>query len=227
MASEGLRSEAKNVLAYQAPPYPNAPFGVWRQGKTLVLQRGAVMPTVCIRCGQPTEERPVELKFSNLSLVRGPAVAARGLGSFIVLLAMGIRYGLALSDRRVYRISYCLCTRHRRQRALCTVAVAILIFACIVCVFSSLPRGGALSLVGLALCLAGIGVAFRTPELAIEAVSGGVYRLRGAGAAFLALLPDYRSPRNQVAPLGLSEATALLTDRVEGKAGGHTPPQRR
>jgi hypothetical protein len=79
---------------------------VWRDGDKLVVGRGAVLPPLCVKCGQPSSGRPLKKTFYWHSPWLYLLILPGLLIYFIVALALRKRFDLALP----------LCEAHRSRR---------------------------------------------------------------------------------------------------------------
>ena len=146
---------------------------VWREGRRLVMERDAELPTRCIRCNAPGDAPLVQLRVrwtipglgflmlgAFLALIVLASVNDTAAGA--VVLALPILLLIVIGLRLTYRtvVEYGLCSTHRRiQRFWRRLAIAALMasIALIYAHIASLPDGSEVVLTaGLAVLTLGI-----------------------------------------------------------------------
>jgi F0F1-type ATP synthase assembly protein I len=80
--------------------------GVWREGKLLVMHKGAVLPDRCVKCNQPAGGGRLKRSLSW----HHPALY------FLILASIWIYIIVALIVRHTAKIQIGICERHRRKR---------------------------------------------------------------------------------------------------------------
>src|SRR4051812_21433809 len=92
-------------------------WGIWRDGRRLIMYHGSLLPTQCIRCGELSKSSPIRLRltWSRLSV--------HGLFEFFLI-------GLSLMHESYIRVH--LCPAHRRNRSIATVSLWVLLAAGVV-----------------------------------------------------------------------------------------------
>ena len=87
-----------------APLKPDGNVGIWRQGKTLVMDRNALLPDVCIKSNQPTDGYRLKRKLSwhhpALSLLIIVSIPIYAIVAIIVSKRAVIHIGLSDAWRR-------------------------------------------------------------------------------------------------------------------------------
>lgn len=119
--------------------------GVWRDGKLLVVQKGAALPDRCIRCNAPAEGRRMrrQLYWHHpmlycLHFLGGPIVYALA----------------AVCVRQQATIDIGICRRHSAARTRSIVACWLIALASLTVIVIDIERGNPLPLVGLLALLA-------------------------------------------------------------------------
>lgn len=164
--------------------------GLWREGKVLVLQRGAQLPPRCVRCNQAaTWQRPVKLSWN-------PAwIYLTILLSLIVLLIV------ALVTRKTAEVAMPLCDLHRQRRTTGRLIGWLTVLAGVVCTIigfaligSSSPGvAGFLAIGGILVLLVGFVLVSRaTWVLVPKRIDADYVRLRGCCEEFLQPLPPFK-----------------------------------
>lgn len=164
--------------------------GLWREGKVLVLQRGAQLPPRCVRCNQPaTWQRPVKLWWNP------PWIYLTILLSLIVLLIV------ALVTRKMADVTVPLCEVHRQRRTMGRLIGWLTVVAGLVCsVLGFALIGSASSAIaavaaigGILVLLIGFVIGSRaTWVLMPKRIDADYVRLRGCCEAYLQPLPPFK-----------------------------------
>ena len=177
------------------------PFiGYWRDGKTLVMDRNAVLPDRCVKCNEAAEGYRRKLTFQHVSNTAHFAFGA---------------FAYAMAKRATIEVP--LCQRHRRTSAMTVglVSLAVLILS-----FAVLSQPGQTSIPLLLLAVAGLigGVVgllkalFGMRLLRATKVTDTHLWLRGVGDAFLdaapttpTLAPDATLPTLDATAVAMNE----------------------
>jgi hypothetical protein len=86
-----------------------AELGLWRDGKKLVVTRGAMLPPYCVKCGQPADGAPWEKTFAWCN----PLLALwLILGLFGIIIYIIVYY----RARKQMALTVPLCKGHRQAR---------------------------------------------------------------------------------------------------------------
>jgi hypothetical protein len=113
-------------------PDGTTPVAVWRDGPTLVMQPGAVLPDRCVKCNElaapPTRTRKLYWHHWSIYL--------------IILLNVVIYVIVAMIVRKRATVAPGLCARHKRRRALFIAAGWIAIAAGLVAMLASRGEPG-------------------------------------------------------------------------------------
>ena len=117
-AYPSVTNSPTQVLGYAGPAtgQMNPGFGVWREGKQLVIIQGAELPDACVLCGGHTNGRRLTRSYSW----HNPWI-------FIILLSPLIYIIVALIVRKSIKLSVPICEAHLKRRAW-MIAVAWLTF---------------------------------------------------------------------------------------------------
>lgn len=160
----------------------------WRDGRQVVLRRGTDLPHRCLRCNEPGTP---------------PARASRFYWHtpwlyLLVPLYVVVYVVVALLARRMVKLHPVLCDAHRAEQRRYQVLVVVLVLCGAGLVLNALDPAPGLPLLRQALGVApllfitAIAVgAWKLRSLTPTRIDRDVVRLRGAGPAFLASLPDY------------------------------------
>ncbi|MFN8010510.1 MAG: hypothetical protein U0P81_03815 [Holophagaceae bacterium] len=170
-----------------APPTaslePHSEAGCWRDGRILVARPGAVLPSRCVKCGDPAEEPLKPRKF----YWHHPAFY------LIALVALLLYVIVAMIVRKEGTVSLGLCPRHRKRR----LAGQLLGWLGFLLGMGLMITGAAQDSCGVAVAglVAMLGCLVAGVILARlvhpERIDKDFIRLRGCGEAFLQGLPDF------------------------------------
>lgn len=166
-------------------PPPAVPQGPARKNKLLVVPRGAALPPMCVKCGQPALSRLLKKKYYWHS----PWLL------LLILIGILIYAIVAIIVRKSFELSVPLCEEHwqRRRRALWTGA-GLLVGSIVVPIFLTglVPDGygGWWALFLFAAGVTGIVYLALAPPLSPNYIDDREARFKGAGEAFLSQLPS-------------------------------------
>jgi hypothetical protein len=114
-----------------------------RDGKTLVIIRGATLPPYCVKCAQPADSPDWEKNFSWCNPVLALLVLLGCIGILVYLIVF-------YSTRKQMKIAVPLCEQHKRARRIRLWVGTILMvtspFLLVICAVSDKPN---LTLAGL------------------------------------------------------------------------------
>ncbi len=177
-----LRSERAPV-SREIPASPELAVNVFRDGSDLQIERGAQLPSFCIKCGRPAVDF-IRKTFAWHSPWLA-TLAAFGLGTYV---------GVSYLASKTMTLKLPLCSAHlKRRRLVLKVFVALIVAGFCLLIFGSfLPPDYAVATLG-----AGVLVIFASLylwPLAGEVVRATVIRpeygvFRGAGEEFLERIP--------------------------------------
>ena len=179
---------AKPVLPYATPaPLQTAgpaPDSAWRDGKTLVVRKGVVLPDRCIKCNAPADGPFQKQTVSWHSPVL-----------YLLLLAGLLPYAivvLILNEKGSVGVRLCA---HHRQRRLATLLAAwtLGVGGLVTIVASPAAHSRAVVIGGIAAFLAGLVLGACTRLLTPKKIDGHFMWLRGLSAEFLASFPPLPS----------------------------------
>jgi hypothetical protein len=175
----------------EIPQQPAA--GAWRSGYLLVVERGAVLPGACVKCGEPTTARGLrKTYFSQPSRFFRFIPFPGSLIALIVALVMGQRMTIEIP----------LCPRHRRRRIIALiftttfcglglVAIGIGLNWGINSSSSDADNAPTIILAGIGLLIIGsLCFVFAGRLLSPKQIDADKATFSGASARFLQLLPD-------------------------------------
>jgi hypothetical protein len=97
-----------NIPVPVVAAHPPAPI-LWRDGKTLVITRGATLPPYCVKCAQPADSPDWQKNFSWCNPLLGLLVLAGCPGILIYLIVY-------YSIRKQIKLAVPLCEQHKRAR---------------------------------------------------------------------------------------------------------------
>lgn len=177
---------SQNVAVAQRA-YPQASDGFVQNGR-LAVQEGAQLPDRCIKCNcDAAEGRMTKRLAYNLSNV-GP-----GAARFIPFIGRFVRLAWMINQaatRQHLTISFCVCKRHRMQRVLGFVAMAIGLIAGIAIVALAAPTNNTpMIVVGIIVFVLGGLCGKLTNLLTVAVPLHNGAELTGAGKSFLDSLP--------------------------------------
>lgn len=161
----------------------------WRDGKQVVLRRGADFPHRCVRCNAPGMPGPRAQRFYWHS----PWLY------LLVIINILVYAVVALLARRSVKLYPVLCDAHRRERRVAALVVIALVLGGIglLGVAIDLDAKGsplqpvALGAVPLVMLLAIALAAWKLRTLTAVRIDTLEVRVRGVGRPFLDSLPDY------------------------------------
>ena len=168
---------------------------VWRDGKLIVMRKGAELPARCILCNAAAEKTKTRrvfylngwLQLAMLVLF----LLTRGLALLPILL-------LSLVFRKTARVAVPLCAEHWRRRLRVTVTTLLLLLIAIgVGVLAAIEADfqGPLFFVALLIFVVAFGLAMaRGQMLRAKKIDRSTLYLKGARPAFLESLPEYPAP---------------------------------
>ncbi|HVX14480.1 MAG TPA: hypothetical protein VHC22_25055 [Pirellulales bacterium] len=105
--------------------------GVWRDGNTLVMWKGAVLPDRCVRCNTPTTRRLKRTLYWHHPLV------------WLVIVAGVLVYVIvALVVRKKAVVRFGFCDRHYKRRLLAILAWWVITLACVASVWYGVAHNG-------------------------------------------------------------------------------------
>jgi len=170
--------------------------GMWREGKTLLMSKGAEFPDRCVKCNAPAEGYRLKRALSWHSPLLYLMIVFPGLLFYVIV---------ALIVRKTASIRVPLCRRHRAARRR-DIAIGwlgslagIAIFIGTLAVADSLSRSAAIGLAfgGIMLLLAAmIYGSLRARIVVPTRIDESMVWLKGIGAEFLAALPDAAAHAN-------------------------------
>ena len=152
--------------------------GYWRDGKRVAMDRNAVLPDRCFKCNEPADGYRRTVKLTHVPLGTEMMVGA-------------IAYAFA----KQAKVEVGLCERHRRSRAINIALISLAILGASILVFTQvqatdvvLPLLATAGLIGgvIGLLYAAVG----TRLVRASGITDTHVWLKGAGAPFLASLPD-------------------------------------
>ena len=168
------------------------PGGVWRQEKTVVMQRNAELPERCIQCNalaQPGKSRRVIYLNIWLQLVM--------LALFLVfnVLALLPIIIVSLIFRKSAKVRIPVCEKHRRKRFLLTTAAVVLLIASVALAVIAARISGsgeAIFMVAAAIFVVAFVLAvIRGQLIRAKKIDEERLILKGAKSPFLDSLPEY------------------------------------
>lgn len=168
------------------PPAPGLPGyggggGVWRDGRTLIMQKTARMPDRCIKCG-------VDANGSNLRKTlrwHHPALALLILAGVLIYLIV------ALIVRKSATVEISLCEDHLRKHRVAVVGSWLIFLAGIAFMVLAIgTESGGSALFGLLLLFgSAISAATWARVVSVKKIDDYYVMLRGIDESFLDLLP--------------------------------------
>jgi len=187
-------------------PPTGAVDGVWRDGKVLVVRRGASLPPRCVRCGAASTIAPqVRLSWNPPWIYLAIPLCVIPLWNFISLAFVTVPaflVALLVLNRRA-KLKLPLCGRHRQQQWLGRVAGSGLAIAGLVVLGRMVMTYGmfgvlgvftlqAEPLIGLLLLLVGLTLQSQANwVLSPQRIDKEFIRLKRCGSEFLASLPPF------------------------------------
>jgi hypothetical protein len=174
----------KPVLPY-ATPAPlvtggPAPDSAWRDGKTLVVRKGVILPDRCVKCNAPADG-PFHKQTVNW---HHPAL-------YLLLLAGPVPYAIIISIlQEKGSVGVRLCARHRQRRlGLVLTAWALGIGGTAAIVASARAHSRFVVIAGIAALFCGVVLGACTRLLTAKKIDGHFMWLRGLSPEFLTSFP--------------------------------------
>ncbi|HEX4870110.1 MAG TPA: hypothetical protein VFV15_05230 [Moraxellaceae bacterium] len=161
----------------------------WRDGKQVVLRRGADFPHRCVRCNAPGTPRARAQRFYWHS----PWLY------LLVIINILVYAVVALLARRSVKLHPALCDAHRRERRNATLLVIALVIGGVGLLGAALDLDAsgsplqpyALGAVPAVMLLAIAVAAWKLRTLTAARIDADEVRVRGVGRPFLDSLPEY------------------------------------
>jgi hypothetical protein len=206
----GLRADPSGAACPRCGADLPRPGAVWREGRTLVALRDAVLPDRCVRCGEPGDGEPIRRRL----YWHHPAI-------YLLLLFWVIPYiVVALAVRRTSTLTMSVCARHRRIRRRALWAAWALLGAAIVDAVAAIALGSAalgvlVPVLVLAALVAGIG---GRSLLLGGRIDERIVRAHGAGRGFLRGVADWSDPAGAPGPTPPAAAPATPATAVSSSA---------
>jgi len=179
---------AAQVLPYMAP-MAAVSYGVWRDGNQIVASKGATLPPACVKCNGTEDLKSYRRTYSW----HHPAWA------LLVLVAVLLYIVVALALRKSGPLTYSLCRRHRKRRAMALLWMWIGILGSFAVMFvgcsmtterqENLQIGIVLGCIGVFLASLILGIIFAR-ILTPKKIDDRFLYLSGACPEFLNTLPD-------------------------------------
>jgi hypothetical protein len=168
---------------YVLPPPPTA--GIWREGKTLVMDKNAMLPDYCVKCNGPANGLRVRKKLAWHHPVL--YVLIFGAALFYVILAA------ALSKRAT--VDFPVCENHKnRRRTLLIVGLVLLALGTMLGILgftSDYPEIGVFGL--LLFFVAVFWLVFASRVVGVKKIDDRYAWLTGLNGDFLDLFPPIPS----------------------------------
>ena len=168
---------------------------VWRDGKLLVMQKGAELPARCILCNAAADRTKTRRVFYLNTWLQVAMLVAFLLTRGLALLPILI---VSLVFRKSAKIGIPLCAFHWRRRFWTTLTTLALLFAAIgVGLVAAVEADfqGALFFVALVIFVAAFALAMvRGQMLRAKKIDKTTVILKGAKPPFLDSLPQYPAP---------------------------------
>ena len=177
----GLPRGSQGGSSY-GPGFTQEGGGIWRDGKTLVMQKVARLPDYCIKCGVPANGAHLRKKLSW----HHPALALLVLAGILVYLIV------ALVVRKSAIIDIILCEEHlRRHRTAVIVSWLVFLTGVAFIVLAIAEESGGSALFGLLLLFtSAILAATWAKVVTVKKIDDYYVWLRGIDESFLAMLPS-------------------------------------
>jgi hypothetical protein len=181
--------QTRSAPPQQKPKIVTVQSGGFVRGNYVVVRDGAKLPDRCIKCNAPAEDGRVTKRLSWDEPQNG--LATGGLLPFV-----GVFFKFAWLVKKISQgryqttVSYCLCKKHRTQRIVQFVLMAIGIVAGIALINFAVEQKNPAYIGAAAACLiVGALCGMGTPKLTIASPAQGGAELKGAGRAFLESMP--------------------------------------
>jgi hypothetical protein len=182
------------------------PFqNVAREGKQLVVHRDADISQWCLCCAEPSDGRPItcHLRMDKSGLLHKTPLRDLPLWFYVLEYALYfIYFVIDLPASRKRKLTYGLCSIHRRKRLL-------MLWGCPVCLLAgfALARtaflGSWSTFVGLGAMILGVGLLVAAwllyglaPGPVLTGQGDGFLWIKGAGEKFLSAHPSRAGARN-------------------------------
>jgi len=105
--AQPMPGQAAAVIPYAAPAFsPDSVPSAWSQGDVLIVRKGARLPYACVKCGQPSDGKPVRKTY----YWHEPWVWVTILAGVLVYVI------IAILIRQSGQIEFALCSQHRARR---------------------------------------------------------------------------------------------------------------
>ena len=181
----GLPRGSRGGSSY-GPGFSQESGGIWRDGKTLVMQKAARLPDYCIKCGVPANGAHLRKKLSW----HHPALA------LLVLAGILIYVIVAMVVRKSAIIDISLCEEHlRKHRTAVIVSWLVFLTGVAFMVLAIAEESGGSALFGLLLLFASaISAATWAKVVIVKKIDDYYVWLRGIDESFLAMLPSVNKP---------------------------------
>jgi len=102
-----LPSASPPVLQYATPAHLTPSQGVWRDGNSVVLVKGAALPPRCVKCNQPADDR---YRWTKTVYWHPPVL-------YVLIIPGILIYAIVASIvQKKARVTAGLCTKHGKQR---------------------------------------------------------------------------------------------------------------
>lgn len=178
--AENTKHEETRAMRPESMPHDGDLF---RNGKDLIVRRGAKLPTICLKCGRPATGFIKKKIYWHPSWLL--ALVLLGLWPyFIAVLVMRKSMGLNLPLCEAHR------KRHRLLQILSAAALVVGLFLLVLSFYSSTDEAPAIAGIGALFLLLGL-ISWAVKNMLLTATSigdeFGVFR--GASATFLERIP--------------------------------------
>jgi hypothetical protein len=164
------------------PGFSQEGGGIWRDGKTLVMQKTARLPDYCIKCGVPANGAHLRKKMSW----HHPALALLVLAGILIYLIV------ALVVRKSATIDISLCEDHLRKHRTAVIVSWLIFLAGVAFMALAIAKeSGGSALFGLLLLFASaISAATWAKVVTVKKIDDYFVWLRGSDESFFAMLPS-------------------------------------
>jgi hypothetical protein len=175
-------AQAGVVLAdgYVMPPPPGA-GGVWRDGKTMVMAKGAYLPDRCVKCNAPANGLRLKRKLSW----HHPLLYLLAFGAMLFYLILA----MALSKR--VTVDFGICAEHlRRRRTLMAIGLGLLVAGILIPIVAFTYDYAGLGLLGILLAIFSVvWLILANRIVTVKKIDDYYLWLTGVNEQFLALFP--------------------------------------
>lgn len=172
-----------NGMATQPFGYEPRP-GVWREKSTLVMDKNATLPPLCVKCGEPVFAADFERKLRW----HHPAVYLLVLLNWLIYLIVA----LCVRKRATIYVGLCDAHRAKRRTALMLSWALVIIGLVLITVGLSNDMPGLAGLGALNLLGALIYAAVAVPVVRVKKMGEQCIWLNGVDQSYLAQLPEWR-----------------------------------